>query len=241
VFSPQLRPFCGLLGLSLLACGGCVSQAVVHDVHVTAGIRHAAAQPGTFRIVSQPITPDDAKPTGEAIALLRRGLVAKGYREAAGASEPDRIITVSCGASGPSIQRTTEREPIYRVVQAPSRYERVQVGNTPGGAPLYEMRLVESPAIRKLAGYRDVPRATKVFKKYLRLSAHDNRAGPTPTAPTDDWTIESVSEEPGSSVSEIVPVLTAASLVYLGKETTGTEIMHLSDTDQDVAALRRGH
>ncbi len=230
-----------LLGAGLLLWSGCVTPAVVRDVRVTASRHGPVVRSGSFQIVGQPERPEDAKPTEEAVALVRRGLAGKGYRESTGTDGADLLITVSCGASGPSIQQTTVQEPIYRVVQAPSRYERVQVGNTPGDAPMYEMRLVESPAIQKLAGYREVPRETKVFQKYVRLSAHENRAGTGPTVPAAGWTVESVCEDAGTSVSEIVPVLTVACLVYVGKETAGTDVMHISEADKDVASLRRGN
>ena len=235
------RLSCSLLAAGLLAWSGCVSPTVVRDVEVTARIQRQTAGPASFRVVSQPATPEDTKPTQEAVALVRRGLASKGYRESAGATDADLVVTVSCGASGPSIQRTTVQEPIYRTVQAPSRYERVQVGSGPNGSPMFEMRLVESPAIQKLAGYREVPRETKVFKKYLRLSARGTQAGTGPSSLSDSWAIESVCVEAGASVSEIVPVLAAACLAYVGKETAGPEVVHMSDADKDVVSLRRGN
>ena len=163
----RLRFVGSLLGAGSLVCSGCVSPAVVREVRVTSRIQRQLAGPGTFRVVTQPATPDDAKPTQEAVALVRRGLASKGFRESTGANASDLAVTVSCGVGGATIQRTTMREPIYQVVQGPSRYERVQAGVSSNGSPIFELRLVESPAIQKLSGYREVPIETKVFKKYL--------------------------------------------------------------------------
>jgi hypothetical protein len=210
-------------------------------VRVSASNPQPGARPGSFRIAGLPATPEETKPTQEAVMQVRRGLVSKGYRESPDANGAQLEVTVSCGAGTPSIQRTTTREPIYRVVQAPSHYERMQVGNTATGAPMFELRLVESPAIQQLAGYREIPHETKIFKKYLRLTAHEIRAGTGPTGQVNAWSVEGVCEEAGESVSEIVPVLAAACLVYVGRETATAELIRMSDADRDVASLRRSN
>lgn len=218
--------------------GGCAST--TYEVKVTAQAQAPTKTPRSYRLVEQAVDERHRPLYHEAAKIVRSALATKGLTELPGPAEPDWFVSINCTVGPPITNRTVGTEAIYFMVPGPVRYETVQVGTSANGAPIYQTVARQDPPSQQLYGYRDYPIDVTFFKKYLRLRAFENRSAGNTVQPEVVWSADATCESEGAEVRKILPVLAAASMVYFGKSSDGSELIRIKATDRDVAAIGRG-
>lgn len=221
-----------------LLLGGCAST--TYDVKVTAQAQAQTKAPRSYRLVDQPVDEKFRPLYQEAIKIVRRALATKGLNELPGPAEPDWLITFNCTVGPPITNRTVGTEAVYVLVPGPVRYETVQVGTSANGTPIYQTVARQEPPTQQLYGYRDFPIDVTSFKKYLRWRAFENKLSGNTAQPQLAWSADATCESGDKDILKILPVLAAASMVYFGKSSDGSELIRIKATDRDVAAIQRG-
>src|SRR5262249_15238921 len=115
-----------------------------------------------------------------------------------------------------------------------------QVGTDRNGRPIYQTVTVQDPPHTEIVDYRDVVITTVVYEKYLRLSARDTKPPAEGQPPSQIWTVDVTSEGESHDLRKALPVLAAATIDYVGKDSHGEKIIHLKDTDKDIAFVKKG-
>ena len=228
---------CGPVLACGLVLGGC---ATTHEVSVRSFTRPDVAQPTTYRLAEPPVAAADAAIYRETAQLLRRGLATKGLREATTGTEPELLILFGCGTGSPTTQHTTESSPVYTMVPGRTYTETVQVGTSSTGTPIYQTVTRQEPPTQQIAGYQEFQVATKIFKKHLRIKAVENRPAGEGREPLAFWAIEAVNTGESKDYAKVLPMLVAASMVYLARASDGAELLRIADTDKDVQQIKAG-
>ena len=172
--------------------------------------------------------------------MVRTALSGKGLYEAPDGAPADLMVDVDYGVGPPQTRHETIQEPVYITLPGEIRVERVQVGTDRNGRPIFQTITVQDPPRTELAGYRDVVITSVVYEKHLRLSAKDNKPATEGRPPAEIWTIDVTSEGESHDLRKTLPVLAAASIDYIGKDSHGEKIIHIKDTDRDVAFVKKG-
>lgn len=235
---PARRLWVGLLATSAVLLGGCASAS--YDINVTAqaGIETTPAR--SYCIAEQSVDENHRALYQEAAKVVRHALATKGLTEAAGVTEPDLVIAFSCRVGPAVTRRTIENQAIYVTIPGRIRTETVQVGTGPDGTPIVQTITIQDPPTQVVDGYREIPVGRTTSTKHLRITALQN----TPTSRADQpvvaWRLESVFDGEEQDLRKLLPVLAAASMVYLGKNSDGVAIIRMRESDADVKSIRRG-
>jgi hypothetical protein len=120
------------------------------------------------------------------------------------------------------------------------RTETVQVGTDKNGNPVFRTVSVQDPPRTEFAGYQDRVVTTVVYEKYLRMSARDTKPTQEGKPQSEIWTVDITSEGESRDLRKTLPVLAAASIDYVGKDSHGQKVIRLKDTDKDVAFVKKG-
>ena len=242
-YGPQLaqgaarrqRRGAGLFAAFALFLGGCASTH--YEIRVNASAPVQTARTGTYRIVDRVVPPQHALLYQDAAKIVRRAFAAKGMREATDGTEPDVLIVFGCGIGPATTRRTTVSQPVFLLVVGRVSYQRIQVGYTARGDPIYKEVPVQEPMRDEFAGVRTYPVDVKVFKKQLRLRAFENKDAADQVTPVEAWSVDATCEGEGQEIRQVLPALAAACMVYAGKNLPHPETIRLKDTDRNVAAI----
>jgi hypothetical protein len=116
----------------------------------------------------------------------------------------------------------------------------VQVGTDSQGRPIYQTVTVQDPPTTEFAGFREYVITIVVYEKYLKLSARENKEAAEGRAPTEIWTLDVTSEGESRDIRKHLPVLVAASIDYIGKDSQGQKTIRIKDTSSDIAFVKKG-
>ena len=235
---PARRLWVGLLATGAVLLGGCASAS--YDIKVTAqaGIETTPAR--SYRIAEQSVDANHRALYQEAAKVVRHALATKGLTEAAGATEPDLVIAFTCRVGPAVTRRTMENQAIYVTIPGRIRTETVQVGAGPYGTPIVQTITIQDPPTQVVGGYREIPVDSTTATKHLRITALQNTPTPRPDQPVVAWRLEAVYDGEGQDLRTLLPVLAAASMVYLGKNSGGVATIRMRESDPDVQTIRRG-
>jgi hypothetical protein len=226
-----------LLAGSLLA-GGCANT---YDVKLDSLAKPRAKDAISYQIHSaNPAIAEDSLRHQEAVGLVRTALSGKGMYETTDAEKADIVVDLDYGVSPPQVHRETVSEPIYSTQTGNMRYEREAVGVDRAGNVIYQTVAVPVPPLSEPTGHRDVVVTTIVYEKHLRLSARENKPAAEGRPPSEIWTVDVTSEGASHDLRKALPVLAAATIDYVGKDSHGEKIIHLKDTNQDLAFVKKG-
>lgn len=189
---------------------------------------------------ANPLVADDSLRYKEAAGFVRTALSGKGLYEAPEGTTPDLVVNLDYGLSPPEMRHETVSQPVYLTLPGQTRYQTVQVGTDKMGNPIFGTVAVTDPPHTELAGYRDEVVTTVVYEKYLHLSATENKPATEGRPPSEVWTINASSEGESHDLRKNLPVLVAASIDYIGKDTHGEKVIHLKDGSPDVAFVKKG-
>jgi hypothetical protein len=160
----------------------------------------------------------------EAANHVRTALSGRGLYEAPPNVSPDVIVSIDYGVT-PRVQREVVMRPKAPTILAPpeptidSNGERI----TPKSPELEQVTVV-----------------TTTYEKYLHLVAHEAKPSEPNGAPSQIWSVDVTSTGESKNLREYLPVLIAASIEYVGKDSHGQKTIQLKDTDADVVFVKKG-
>jgi hypothetical protein len=221
-----------------LFVGGCANT---YEVKVDSLAKPNAEDAISYKIHNaNPEVTEDSLRHKEAVGFVRTALSGKGMYETTDAARADVVVDLDYGVGPPQMHHETVSEPIYVTLPGEVRTERVQVGTDRNGNPIYQTVTVQDPPRTELLGYRDRVITTVVYEKHLRLSARENKPAAEGRPPSEIWTVDVTSEGETHDMRKTLPVLAAASIDYVGKDSHGQKVIRLKDTDKDIAFIKKG-
>jgi len=227
-----------LSGGVALILGGC---ATTHEVKVEALAKPEAVAAVSYQFVNRnPHATTDSLRHREAEGMVRTALSGKGLYEAPEKVEPDIVIEVDYGIKPPIFRRETISEPIWIRRPVSSGSAASSAGLDPSGNPVFRTRSRRDSPSTEIAGYREYHVTVVVYEKYVRLTARQNAADVEGRPPLELWSVDVTSEGESRDLRRHLPVLVAASIDYIGRDTQGPQVIRLKDTDADVAFVRKG-
>jgi hypothetical protein len=242
--SPFRRPRCrrsfdsALLLASALFLGGCATTEVTVD---------SLAKPDAENSVSyqlkniNPLVADDSLRFKEASDYVRTALSGKGMYEAPPNVKPDLVVAVDYGIGPPQTKMEVVSEPVYVEIPGRIRTETRQIGTDPvTQRPILVQVTVQDPSTSEFAGFREYEISTTVYEKYLRLTARENAEAVEGRPASEVWTVDVTSEGQSRDLRKNLPVLVAASIEYIGKDSQGQKTIKIKDKDSDVAFVKKG-
>ena len=236
----SVRFFRGLASLlavtALLA--GC---ATTHEVKIDSLAKPKAENAISYEIKNKnPLVADDSLRYKEAAGYVKTALSGKGLYEAPPGVKPDLVVDLDYGVGPPQMRRETVSEPVYITIPGQIRTERVQVGTDSQGRPIYQTITVQDPPTTEFAGFREYQVTITVYEKYLRLSAKENKEQVEGRPPQEIWTVDVISEGESRDIRKTLPVLAAASIDYIGKDSQGQQTVRIKDSASDIAFVKKG-
>jgi hypothetical protein len=242
--SPSCRPASFALGslfsvvVASLLLGGC---ATTHELKVDALAKPNAEPAISYEIKNKnPLVADDSLRYKEAAGYVKTALSGKGMYEAPSNTKPDLVVDLDYGVGPPQMKREMVSEPVYINLPGQFRTERIQVGTDSQGRPIYQTVTVQDPPRTEFAGYREYMITVVVYEKYLKLSAHENKEASEGRPPSELWTVDVTSEGENRDIRKSLPLLVAASIDYIGKDTQGQKTIRIKDTNSDIAFVKKG-
>ncbi len=231
------RNVCSIIALGLLL-GGC---ATTHEIKVDS-LAKAKAEPAvSYEIKNRnPLVADDSLRYKEAASMVKTALSGKGLYEAPPNTKPDMVVDLDYGVGPPQMKRETVSEPVYITLPGQIRTERIQVGTDSQGRPIYQTVTVQDPPTTEFAGFREYLVTVVVYEKYLKLSARENKEAVEGRPPSEIWTVDVTSEGESRDIRKNLPVLVAASIDYIGKDTQGQKTIRIKDNSSDIAFIKKG-
>ena len=223
---------------AVLLLAGC---ATTHEVKIDSLAKPKAEPAISYEIKNKnPLVADDSLRYKEAAGMVKTALSGKGLYEAPAGVKPDMIVDLDYGVGPPQVKKETVSEPVYITIPGQIRTERVQVGTDSQGRPIYQTITVQDPPTTEFAGFREYIVTVVVYEKYLRLTAREN-AEQTEGRPTQEiWTVDVISEGENRDIRKSLPVLAAASIDWIGKDSQGQKTIRIKDTNSDIAFVKKG-
>jgi hypothetical protein len=239
-----LRPVrCGLFGPllftgSMLLFAGCAST---YNLKVDALAKPNAEPVLSYEIHNKnPLLTEDSLRYKEAAAYVKTALSGKGLYEAPSNTKADIVVDLDYGIGPPQTRRETMSEPVYVSLPGQTRTQTVQVGIDQKGNPIYQTMLIQDPPTTEFAGFREYQISVTVYEKYLRLTARTSAPVEEGRPSPEIWTVDVTSEGESRDLRKNLPVLVAASIDYIGRDTQGQKTIKLKDSSSDVAFVKKG-
>jgi hypothetical protein len=178
----------------------------------------------------------------EAERLVKTALSGKGLYEAPKPEMADMIVNLDYGISPPKVTREVHSEPMYVTVPGQVYTQTVVVGVDKSGNPVYGTAIYQDPPRSEYVGDREIVETVVVYEKYLRLSARENKPTAEGQPPADIWTVDVSTEGENRDLRKALPVLAAATIEYVNKDTQGQKTVKLKDTDKNgpIAFVKKG-
>jgi hypothetical protein len=161
--------------------------------------------------------------------------------EAADQTKADLVIELDYGVKPPRITEEPRTVPIYDTTPGQFTRQVVQVGNDRAGNPVMAVVGVDQPSTTTYVGEREFVAPVITYEKYLRLSARENKPATEGRQPREIWTVDVINESDSDNLRKYVPIMAAAAISYIGRQTTGQEEVQLTDgKNSDVAFVKKG-
>jgi hypothetical protein len=217
---------------------GCASS---HKIKVDALTQPGAENSISYRIKStNPAFDPEGLRHKEAEKFVKTALSGKGLYEAPNPEAADMVVNIDYGISPPKVSQELHREPMYRMVPGRTRTERVIVGYTKSGSPIMETVIYQDPPTQEYVGDREYIITIVTYEKFLRLSARSNTPPSEGRPPEEVWTVDVVTEGESRDLRKALPVLAAATIEFVGKDSKGQKTIRLKDKDEAIAFVKRG-
>jgi hypothetical protein len=241
--SPTSRPVQARLGgflgfATALLFAGCASYT---EVKVDSLAKPDAEASISYEIKNKnPLVADDSLRYKEAAGFVKTALSGKGMYEAPPGTKADIVVDMDYGVGPPISRRETVSEPVYITIPGQIRQERVQVGTDSQGRPIYQTITVQDPPTTEFAGFREYQITVTVYEKFLKLAAKENKETSEGRPQQEVWTVDVTAEGESRDLRKNLPVLVAATIDYIGKDSHGQKSIRIKDTDKDVAFVKKG-
>ena len=229
---------CFLFAAFALFVGGCAN---VTDVKVDSLAKPKAEDAISYQIHnSNPLVADDSLRYKEAAEYVKTALSGRGMYEAPPNTKADVVVDLDYGISSPEIRREIIPEPVYRIEPGRVYQAPVIIIDPVSKRPMTVMQTVQEPDRQVFDHFEDRPITVVVYEKYLRLSARENAPASEGRPPADVWTVDVTSEGESRDLRKNLPVLVAATIDYVGKDTHGQKTIKIKDSDRDVGFVKKG-
>ncbi len=223
---------------AVLLAAGCANSTTVK---IDSLAKPKAEESISYKILNKnPAVDDDSLRYKEAAGYVRTALSGKGLYEAPDNQNADLVVSIDYGVGPPQSRREVVSEPVYVTLPGQMRVERVQVGTDRNGNPVYQTITVQDAPRTEFAGYREYFVTVTVYEKFLRLNATENKPAAEGRPPSEIWTVDITSEGESRDIRKALPILAAASIDYVGKDSLGQKTIRIKDTDKDVAFIKKG-
>ena len=223
---------------AVLLAAGCANSTTVK---IDSLAKPKAEESISYKILNKnPAVDDDSLRYKEAAGYVRTALSGKGLYEAPDNQNADLVVSIDYGVGPPQSRREVVSEPVYVTLPSQMRVERVQVGTDRNGNPVYQTITVQDAPRTEFAGYREYFVTVTVYEKFLRLNATENKPAAEGRPPSEIWTVDITSEGESRDIRKALPILAAASIDYVGKDSLGQKTIRIKDTDKDVAFIKKG-
>src|SRR4051812_35758229 len=222
-------------GLLLAGC------ATTHEVKVDSLAKPKTEEAISYEIKNRnPLVADDSLRYKEAAGMVKTALSGKGMYEAPPNTKPDLVVDLDYGVGPPQMKRETVSEPVYITIPGQIRTERVQVGTDSQGRPIYQTMTIQDPPTTEFAGFREYIVTVVVYEKYLKLAARENQETTEGRPAQEVWTVDVTSEGESRDIRKNLPVLVAATIDYIGKDSQGQKTIRIKDSSSDIAFVKKG-
>ena len=166
---------------------------------------------------------DDSLRYQEAANHVRTALSGRGLYEAPPNVTPDVIVSIDYGVAS-----LTRRETLLKAPRAT---------RLPPEARVASDGTLIAPDFPK-PEYETV--TVTVYEKYLHLRAQENIVAKGGDVAADIWRVDVTSEGKSKDLRKHLPVLVAATIEYIGKDSRGQKTIRIKDTDADVVFVKKG-
>ncbi len=215
-----------------------------HTVNVTVDslAKPNAADAVSYRIVNHAPGEPDSLRNQEAEKAVKRALAGKGMYEAPDPARADLVVNLDYGISEPRVVDVERTEPVYQFIPGYTRTEIVAVGKDAAGRIVYQAQEVYIPAHQEMVGERRFFVKEVVYDKYLRLSARENKPATDTGQAQEIWAVDATSEGEGTNLRKYIPILAAATIENIGKDSKGLKTVRIKDKDENgpVAFVKEG-
>lgn len=231
---PRQALFAGLV----LLCSGCAHTYEAKVDAVTMPHDRALAS-YKVRVKNSP-TPQDDLRIQEAEKHLKTALSGKGLYEAPKEELADMIVELDYGISPPRARQEQRTEPIYQTVPGRVYTQTVQVGTDARGNPIYQRVTYQDPPTTEYIGDRVYYVTVITYDKHLSVTAYDNKPGRESQPPQTVWRVNVSSDDESKDLREYIPVLAAASIDYIGTDTSESKTVKITAKDDAVTFVKKG-
>jgi hypothetical protein len=240
--SPHSRgrwPAAVLAAAAAVFYSGCAST---YDMKVDSLSSPQLDHAASYRIVNRnPLVEADSLRYKEVEKAVKTALSGKGMYEASDPEKAEVVVYLDYGIKPPRIVEEVHSEPVYNTTPGQLHSELVQIGTDRLGNPIFATVLTRDAPTTEYAGNEDYIVPVAVYEKYLRLSARENKPAAEGKAPSEVWSVDVTSEGPSDNLRKYIPIMAAATIGYIGKDTSGEKSVRLKDDkDGDVAFVKKG-
>jgi hypothetical protein len=174
---------------------------------------------------------------------VKRALDGNGLYEAPDPESADMIVDIAWGVSEPLIEFEVIEEPVTVMDsgQSTTPYpieDMVAHPHEVGGQSYPTEMHVYSPPEQEIVRYKKHVRPVTRYEKYLRITARVNDPERKKGRAVQAWSIYVTSKDESDDVRKYLPVLTAASVRYVGKSTEKQEEIQVKGKDEVVAFIK---
>ncbi|MDO8544898.1 MAG: hypothetical protein Q7S40_31010 [Opitutaceae bacterium] len=216
---------------------GCASPR--YEVKVDALTRAKAASAQSYRLKSKNGLGEENLRHKEAADYVRTALSGKGLYEAPNENVADMIVELDYGMEAPRTRIERVSVPVYAQVGGGVRYDTVPVTDA-RGVTTYRNVAVYDPPRSELIGYDDVPRQITIYEKYLRISARENKPAAEGRPPAELWSVTASAEDESKDLRKYLPIMAAATVDYIGRDSSHQAVVKVRADDEGVGFIRRG-
>jgi hypothetical protein len=175
----------------------------------------------------------------EAAGFVKTALSGRGLYEASSAEAADVVVEVDYGMEAPRVRMERTSVPIYAQVGGGMRYEQVAVTDAKGVVSTRTVAVYDPPRT-EMIGFQDVITPVRVYEKYLRISARENKEATEGKPAPEIWSVNVSNEDESKDLRKYLPLLASASADYIGKDTSTEKIITVRESDAGVGFVKKG-
>jgi hypothetical protein len=200
------------LGVALVL-SACSSTS--YDVKVNAAAKPAPGSSVSYRIeTSDPALDPSSLRYKEAENYVKTALSGKGLYEAPKGGAADLVIEIDYGISPPIFSQKEVSEPVY-----------ADDGN----------------GLEQYVGERRHLETVTTYEKHLLITARDSSEAKDNASPKPVWGVDVTSNDGSKDMREYLPILVAASIDYIGKDSDGEiKTINIQEKDPALAFVKKG-
>lgn len=240
---------CGFAGPWLKTAGVCVATLALagcsstsYDVKLNSAAKPEAKAAISYRIEAHGASVDTSSLRyKEAENFVKTALSGKGLYEAPKPEQADLVVDLDYGIGPPVITQQPYSQPVYRSIPGVIRTEVVQSGTDFRGQPVFSTITTQEPTRNEYMGDRELMTTVTVYEKHLTVTAHENKPTAEGRAPRTVWGVQVTSEDESKDLRKYLPVLIAASIEYIGKDSGGEiKTIKVNEADPAIAFVKKG-